>query len=334
MIISIMVMLIFIFIGTIRVIFITTKPIYGYNNHTQTMLNQETIAKIITPGGKLHKIPTGVVTFDPIIRGGFPSGSLILLIGEAGAGNTEFAYTSASMLSLLKSNPALYDSTKKQLDAFLINNEGLKLPDTICYISFSHTKEDIMKELEHSFPCGFSGVFESKAFIFKDFSSFHPECATLETDNSWKSMKGVRQEEKQLLLRELICALEFHAQNNLVIIDSLASLKRACCLEWADLISFLEELQKKSKEWDGMIYLQLGSGIYGKNQEEEIMDIVDGVLVFEWAQEAFSRQQTMYMRKFRGVLPNIIKDNMVRFDTMVTNTNGYVVTNVKRISGR
>lgn len=313
MIISIMVMLIFIFIGTIRVIFIITKPIYGYNNHTQTMLNQETIAKIITPGGKLHKIPTGVVTFDPIIRGGFPSGSLILLIGEAGAGNTEFAYTSASMLSLLKSNPALYDSTKKQLDAFLINNEGLKLPDTICYISFSHSKSDIKTELEHSFPYGFPEAFESKSFIFKDLSSFIPG---------------------HLILRELISTLEFHAQNNLVIIDSLASLKRACCLEWADIISFLEDLQKKSKEWDGMIYLQLGSGIYDKNQEEEIMDIVDGVLVFEWAQEAFSRQQTMYMRKFRGVLPNIIKDNMVRFDTMVTNTNGYVVTNVKRISGR
>jgi KaiC/GvpD/RAD55 family RecA-like ATPase len=298
------------------------------------MLYQETIAKIIPSMGKLNKIPTGVVTFDPIIRGGFPSGSLILLIGEAGAGNTEFAYTSASMLSLLKSNPALYDSTKKQLDAFIINNESLKLPDTICYISFSHAKEDIMKELEHSFPHGFPEAFKSKGFIFKDFSSFCPDCTTLETDNSWKSMKGIRQEEKQLILRELISTLEFHALNSLVIIDSLARLRRACCLEWADFITFLEELQKKSKKWDGMIYMQLGSGIFEKNQEEDIMDIVDGVLVFEWAHEGFSRQQTMYIRKSRGVLPNIIKDNMVLFDTMVTNTDGYVVTNVKRISGR
>jgi archaellum biogenesis ATPase FlaH len=298
------------------------------------MLNQETIAKTIAPSGKLHKIPTGVVTFDPIIRGGFPSGSLILLIGEAGAGNTEFAYTSAFMISLLKSNPSLYDSTMKQLDAFRINNEDVKLPDTICYISFSHSKEDIKSELEHSFPNGFPGTFDSKCFIFKDFSSFFPGCATLENDTGWKGMKGIRQEEKQLILRELISTLEFHALNSLVIIDSLASLRRACCLEWADFITFIEELQKKSKKWGGMVYLQLGSGIFEKNQEEEIMDIADGVLVFEWVQEAFGRQQTMYMRKSRGVLPNIIKDNMVRFDTMVTNTDGYVVTNVKRISGR
>jgi KaiC/GvpD/RAD55 family RecA-like ATPase len=298
------------------------------------MLNQETIAKTIPPGEKLYRIPTGVVTFDTIIRGGFPSGSLILLTGEAGAGNMEFAYTSASMLTLLRSNPVLYESTKKQLEAFLINNENLKLPDTICYISFLHSKEDIMKELEHSFPHGFPEAFDSKGFIFKDFSSSCPGSTTLETDNSWKGMKGSRQDEKQLILRELISTLEFHARNSLVIIDSLASLRRACCLEWADLITFLEELQKKSKKWDGMIYLQLGSGIFEKNREEEIMDIVDSVLVFEWSQEAFGRQQTMYMRKSRGVLPNIIKDNMVRFDTMVTNTDGYVVTNVKRISGR
>jgi len=298
------------------------------------MLNQKTIAKIIPPLGNLNKIPTGVVTFDPIIRGGFPSGSLILLLGEAGAGNIEFAYTSACMLSLFKSNPALYDSTKKQLDACMVNNETLKLPDTICYISFSHSKEDIKAELEHSFLPGFQGTFDSKGFIFKDFSSFCPECATLDNDNVWKSMKGIRQEEKQVILRDLISTLEFHARNSLVIIDSLASLRRTCCLEWVDFITFIGELQKKSKKWDGMIYLQLGSGIFEKNQEQEVMDIVDGVLVFEWAQEGFGRQQTMYMRKSRGVLPNIIKDNMVRFDTMVTNTDGYVVTNVKRISGR
>jgi KaiC/GvpD/RAD55 family RecA-like ATPase len=333
MIVSIIVRIIYKFIGLYDNLY-NHKPIYGDNNHKKIMLNQETIAKIIPPMGKLNKIPTGVGTFDPIIRGGFPSGSVILLIGEAGAGNTEFAYTSASMLSSLISNPVQYDYTKKQLDAFLINNENVKLPDTICYISFSHSKEDIKTELSHSFPFGFPEAFDGKGFIFKDFSSFRPECVTLETDNGWKGMKGIRQEEKQLILKELISTLEFHAQNSLVIIDSLSSLRRACCLEWADFISFLEELQKKSKKWDGMIYLELGSGIFEKNQEEEVMDIVDGVLVFEWAQGAFGRQQTMYMRKSRGVLPNVIKDNMVRFDTMVTNTDGYVVTNVKRISGR
>lgn len=334
MIISIIVRKIYKFIGGQYSNLYNRQLIYGNNNHTYIMLKQETIAKIIPPMGKLNKIPTGVVTFDPIIRGGFPSGSLILLLGEAGAGNMEFAYTSASMLSLLKSNPELYDSTKKQLDVFMVNNETLQLPDTICYISFSHSKEDIKAELEHSFPHGFPAAFDSKGFIFKDFSSFCPECKTLETDNSWKTMKGIRHEERLLILRELISTLEFHSRNSLVIIDSLASLRRACCFEWADFITFLEELQKKSKKWGGMIYMQLGLGIFEKNQEEEIMDVVDAILVFEWVQESFSRQQTMYMRKSRGVLPAIIKDNMVRFDTMVTNTDGFVVTNVKRISGR
>ncbi|MCX9085097.1 MAG: hypothetical protein OIN87_09910 [Candidatus Methanoperedens sp.] len=298
------------------------------------MLNQGTIIKTIPPEGKLIKIPTGIASFDTIIRGGFPSGSLILLMGETGAGNIEFAYTSLSMLSLLRSNTELYGSTRKQLESFMSINEDLKLPDTVCYISFSYSKDDIRKELEHSFPVGFLEAFDNKGFVFKDLSSFYPECTTPQINNTWKGIKGTKDEGKQLILKELISTLEFNARNGLVIIDSLASLRRVCCLEWTDLLYFIEELQKRSKKWDGLIFLTLGSGIFRKNQEEEIMDIADSVLVFEWALEGFTRQQTLYIQKSRGVLPNIIKDNMVRFDTVVSNTDGFVVTNVKRISGR
>jgi len=62
--------------------------------------------------------------------------------------------------------------------------------------------------------------------------------------------------------------------------------------------------------------------------------VVDGVMVFEWFEEGFSRQQAMYMKKFRGVMPHIARDFIIRFNTMVTNTDGFVVTNVKRIFGR
>lgn len=40
------------------------------------------------------------------------------------------------------------------------------------------------------------------------------------------------------------------------------------------------------------------------------------------------------MKKFRGLMPYVAKDNIVRFDTMVTDTDGFMVINVKRISGR
>ena len=40
------------------------------------------------------RMPTGIASLDPILDGGIPPGSMILLLGEIGAGNYEFAYSS------------------------------------------------------------------------------------------------------------------------------------------------------------------------------------------------------------------------------------------------
>lgn len=297
------------------------------------MADQE--AKTVTiPLMGRTKIPTGISSFDSMVRGGFPPGSLVLLAGDAGAGNTEFAYTSAAMLSLLKNEPAMYNSVKAQLEVFLTGEEKLKLPESICYISFTHSKEDILRELEYAFPPEFARAWNSPGFIFKDFSSLGSISPTWDIEKDWPSMKGMKGEGKLYLLREFISTLEFHAPNSLVIIDSLTRLIKVCSLDWNDFIFLLEDMQKKSKKWDGIVYLLLGRGMVEKAKEEEMMDIADGVLVFGWTEEGFTRQQTMHMTKFRGLLPTIAKENIVRFDTSITNIDGFVVTNVKRISGR
>ncbi len=301
------------------------------------MADQETKIVTIPQTGKLGKIPTGILSFDPMIRGGVPSGSLVLLIGEVGAGKTEFAYTSAANLFLLKNDPAVYKSVKAQLEVFLAKEEALKIPESVCYISFKHSKEDILRELEYAFPREFTRAWSSSGFIFKDFSSLSSVSPTWDIENDWpsmKGMKGMKGEGKLYLLRELISAVEFHAPNSVVIIDSLTRLIKACSLEWNDFVSLLEDIQRKSKKWDGLIYLLLGRGMVENAKEEEIMDIADGVMVFGWAEEGFTRQQTMHMKKFRGLMPRMAKENIVRFDTSITNIDGFVVTNVKRISGR
>ncbi len=282
---------------------------------------------------KLTRIPTGIPTLDSIIRGGLPSGSLVLLTGDVGAGNTEFAYTSAAMLSILKKNPEKYKTVKEQLGVLMTKDEELKLPESICYISFSRSKEDIFKELNQAFsPELVSPLSENLTFEDLSKSSIFP-CS----NEDWMSINAMRSvDEERELLNKLISVLDASASNNLVIIDSLTSLFRACSrfMTWNDMVSFLDELQRKSKKWDGLVYLMLGRGILESMREEEIMDVADGVLVFEWFIEGFSRQQAMYMKKFRGVMPHIARDYIVRFDTMVTNNEGFVVTNVKRIFGR
>jgi KaiC/GvpD/RAD55 family RecA-like ATPase len=281
----------------------------------------------------LTRIPTGIPTLDTIIRGGLPSGSLVLLTGEVGAGNTEFAYTSAAMLSILKNQPERYEVVKEQLGILMMKDEELKLPESICYISFNHSKEDILKEFRHAFsPELISALLEK--MIFTDLS---PACLFPGSSDDWLSVKALRSvDEENQLLKKLIEVLDKNAPDRVVIIDSLTSLFHACerIMTWGDRVSFIEELQRKSKKWDGLVYMMLGRGILDSMKEEELMDIADGVLVFEWFQEGFSRQQAMYMKKFRGIMPHIARDYIVRFDTMVTNNEGFIVTNVKRIFGR
>ena len=40
------------------------------------------------------RMPTGIGSFDPVMEGGVPPGSVMLLLGDIGAGSFEFVYTS------------------------------------------------------------------------------------------------------------------------------------------------------------------------------------------------------------------------------------------------
>ncbi len=277
---------------------------------------------------KLRKIPTGISSLDSAIQGGLPSGSLVLLLGDAGAGNIEFAYTSAVKLSNLK------DDTIRPSDG-----GELKIPEKICYVSFMKSETDILSEITRIFPKQDIKLFLDK-LIFKDLSETYHHYAI--TPLSWiseedqttlTSIKGTNLG----LLEELINFLNENAKDNLIIIDSITNLVRACyssSIEWKDLIAFFEGLQRVAKKWDGIIYAVLGAKILDENKEAELTDCADGVLVFDWMQKGeFSRQQVMYVKKFRGLLPQLTKDNISKFETSVTMPNGFEMKNVKLIRG-
>ena len=49
----------------------------------------------------LRKVPTGIADLDSIVGGGFPEGSLVLLLGDIGAGTQEYVYTAASKIAIV-----------------------------------------------------------------------------------------------------------------------------------------------------------------------------------------------------------------------------------------
>lgn len=271
----------------------------------------------------LTKNPTGIDSLDPVLQGGLPSGSLLLLLGEIGAGDFEFSISSIARLI----------SRPKQ--------DGIVFPEKVCYISFTRSKDDVMKEIALSFP-EFYKMIENK-LEFKDFSdayfarSFIPITwrSSSRTDITFESLKWDENEEN--LINGLIDFLDKNAKNSIVIIDSLTVLAQYCLerMGWKDLIMFLRGLQKASKKWDGLVYTILSEGIFEKGKQEEIQECVDGVIVFEWDKQGISqRQRLMHIKKFRGLLPILDQDNIVNFEIRISSQKGFEVSNIKKIRGR
>lgn len=277
--------------------------------------------------GSVKRIPSGVSDFDSIIKGGIPAGSVILLMGDLGAGQQEYALTSASKLSLVKENP-------NSSDYYLGNRVGQRvLPKKICYITFARSQEDILQEIKTSFNPDFYGAFERNV-VFKDFSKQYfrntlvPRSWTGETSSGLFSDDG-----EQNTLEALVDYLDANAHDSMVIIDSLTDLVVNNQIEEVDLVAVMRGMQRMAKRWKGVIYLLFTKDIIDTRKEKLIMDSVDGALVFEWSKfvQSSRRQRYMYVEKFISILPHLDQQRIARFATVVTAQHGLVVIDTERI---
>jgi KaiC/GvpD/RAD55 family RecA-like ATPase len=88
---------------------------------------------------KRQKMPTGIESLDPILDGGVPPGAVILLIGDLGAGNYEFVYS--SLINTLKVRKGSAP-------------EGIIVPKEVRYVSFTRLIEDVKQEILNSLKIG------------------------------------------------------------------------------------------------------------------------------------------------------------------------------------
>ncbi len=281
-------------------------------------------------GYDVRRIPTGVADFDAIINGGLPDGSLVLLLGDVGAGQHEFVYTSASKIALVKEHP--------NLGEYYLGNycDFSNLPDNICYITFSRSKEDILREIATSFNEDFYGPL-SRKMKFKDFSASYfqksivPSAWTEEHKGEGGLFSGPSKED---VLESLVNFLDDNAHNSLIIIDSLTDLVISNLVETNELVHVLKGIQRAAKRWKGIIYLLLTRDVVDKATEQMLVDSVDGVLVFEWSKyyRSTKRQRYIYVEKFMSLLPHLANERTGRFPTMVTAHSGLTVVNMEMIA--
>ncbi len=284
---------------------------------------------------KPGKMPTGIKTFDVNINGGFPTGSVVLLLEDIGAGAREFIYTSIFNLSQMRPDTDNPDKTKKKHidEDNMISN--IILPNKICYITVSKSKEDILNENANAFHSDFYNVFKN-GLVFKELSEVYFRQSIVQ--NIWisdekKAMEFDECSDKNII-EEISEFLTAHAKNNMVIIDSLTDLMmhETDYLSKNDIIMFLKGMTQISKTWNGLIYILLSANILEKQMQEIINDVVDGVLVFEWFDRgSVKMRRNLYIPKFRGLIPQLEQNKIAKFETKVTSDGGFEVSNVRKI---
>jgi archaellum biogenesis ATPase FlaH len=295
----------------------------------------------------LKIMPTGISSLDGPIGGGFPSGSLVLLVGEIGSGYNEFAMTSSVMLAATKAGKLTRPP-----------GDNIVLPEEIWWVTFTRKQEDLMSEMAPSFDGDLYDLF-NKQSNFKDLSEAF--FATSSVPLEWVSKRQVNEEnngeilatvgkmlagvynlaDRQIskpkgLLNSLADFLTKKGPNNVVILNTLtdlAMLYSEAETDWYEFMIFLRGLQRATKEWGGIIYASLDANLLEKHMEQEIAACVDGVLNFEWVQAGPSeRRRTLYIKKFRR-LPSSAMGASMRFNVNLTSNVGLQVTKTELIEG-
>jgi len=267
-----------------------------------------------------QKTPTGITSLDPILNGGVPRGSVILLLGDIGAGNYEFTYSSiVKVLELMKEKKSMPD---------------VQVPEEIRYITFTRVKEDVQHEISSSF--NIEGLDQLIAGIkFDDLSELYFDNSVV--PDEWYSHSDIitrlqNRSGKEGILLQLSNVINDIKPNSLVVLDSITDIATQSSIPniWQNLTGFLRGLQRISKQRGITSYLLLSEGILDPSREKELADIADAVMLFEWEETTGARRQrVMYFEKFRGVMSHLEERDLVKFAVKISTQDGFEVRNIR-----
>ncbi|WP_321506031.1 hypothetical protein [uncultured Methanoregula sp.] len=267
-----------------------------------------------------QKTPTGITSLDPILNGGVPRGSVILLLGDIGAGSYEFTYSSiVSLLELMKEKKTSPD---------------VEAPEEIRYITFTRVMEDVRQEIVNSFKIEGLDTLVSEV-RFDDLSEMYFDNSVV--PDEWYSHSDIitrlqNRSGKEGILLQLANVINDIKPNSLVVLDSITDIATQSSIPniWQNLTGFLRGLQRISKQRGITTYLLLSEGILDPSREKELADIADAVVLFKWEETAGARRQrVMYFEKFRGVMPHLEERDLVKFAVKISTVGGFEVRNIR-----
>jgi len=266
-----------------------------------------------------QKMPTGISSLDPVLDGGIPPGSVMLLLGDLGAGSYEFTYSSiVNLLGIMKGS-----ATEKVL-----------VPPEIRYITFTRIKDDVRQEIINSFHItGLEALVDT--IRFDDLSELYFDNSVV--PNEWYSQSDVitrlqKRSNRESILLQLANVINGISPGSLLILDSITDIATQSSSPncWPNLTGFLRGLQRISKQRGITTYLLLSRGILQSSEEHELADIADAVILFKWEESTGARRQRiMFFEKFRGVMPHLEEKDLVKFAVRISETGGFEVSNIR-----
>ena len=279
---------------------------------------------------EVTRVPTGVPDFD-YFMGGVPAGSVVLLIGDAGAGAAEFALTSAVRLMLHQEDP--------QTNAFHLGSAKgpFEYPERILYVSLTRSRQQVVNEVREAFDETYPEVF-SRHLTFEDLSSAYFQGTSVpslwaKVPSPLSTLSPVGPRASLGPLSALAEALERGGSQAITVGDSLGDLAIRSGADGGELVTFLKGLRRRAKEWRGIVYLLLARGVASPAIEQAVVDSVDGVLSFRWSSSPSRsrRQRSLEIEKFMPVLSHVDEDYPGRFVIRVHAQTGLVTTQHERI---
>jgi KaiC/GvpD/RAD55 family RecA-like ATPase len=277
----------------------------------------------------MDDVPFGVPQLDSIVGGGAPSGTVVLLAGEAGAGAREFLYTSAAMNALAAADPELFDLHYGDVAA------GASVPPEVHYVSFTTGREHVEREMSYVMDEAIVDAATDE-IRFEDLSPAYFDPSPVPRDwylDEVSTLQDLRQRSgREDVLDALGDYFSEHAAGNLVCIDSVSDLVGAVGeeMEWADVTMVLKGLMKAARDWGGLILLLANTETLEPTELGHLMDAGGGTLGFEWESGGSQRARTMVVRSFRGVLSRLEAEDIVRFETEI-HEGGFDVSDVRKI---
>lgn len=276
----------------------------------------------------MARVPFGISRLDSMIGGGAPPGSVVLLAGEVGAGAREFAYTSAVMNGLARSDAEQFDLYYGDLD------DRSRLPEDIRYLSFTADESALIEEMRYTMELDLveagTGPME-----FLDLSAEYFQLSQVPTEWYSEQTQSITSlgddHDRKDVLDALGDYLNDNAEDSLVVIDSITDLlSLGDEMDWDDVPMLLKGLKRASNRWGGLILLLVSIDSLSDTQLGRLMEATDGAMLFEWASGGSERDRTMVVKQFRGVLSRLEAENIVQFETDITDS-GFDISDVRKI---